>query len=169
MPFSVFPKFRATSAVLSSKVDAVIREMAALLNGGLSADNLDPASAFPLAYFAETKGLYLIRMECIATNDYDLQSEGPAKVLVPVASTLLGWGYYGGVQGTVAILTGPAGEVSRLDAALDSAGRRRAHETLDAPLALAAGNALTLATTDPVFAVRSAFSAVLVLSAVHVG
>jgi hypothetical protein len=169
MPFSVFPKFRATSAVLSSKIDAVIREMAALLNGGLSADNLDPAAAFPLAYFTETKGLYLLRMECLDEIDASNQSEGPAKVLVPVASSLLGWGYYGGTKGTAAILTGPGGVVSSLDAALDSGGRRRAHEMLDAPLALAAGDALTMATTDPVFATKSAFSAVLVLSADHVG
>jgi hypothetical protein len=68
MPFSVFPKFRATSAVLSSKIDAVIREMAALLNGGLGAANVKVGTAFPLASFSESKSVYAMRAALITSG-----------------------------------------------------------------------------------------------------
>jgi hypothetical protein len=90
MPFSVFPKFRATSAVLSSKIDAVIREMAALLNGGLSAANLKPGETFAASAFAEPRSLYTLQCNMIRAVDDDCWIG-----VVPIASRVIAAGLVG--------------------------------------------------------------------------
>lgn len=168
MPLSVFPKFRASSAVLSDKIDAVLRELAALLNGGLSLANVRPGAQFALANFAEPKGLYFLRLECtiasMGGNPVNNQSVGPAKTYVPIASRVLGWGYLSQAAGTYARLSGPGGLISQIDGTADGSGNYSGYANLVAPVALAAGDAISALANG-----SDLFSAVVALDADHQG
>jgi hypothetical protein len=145
MPFSVFPKFRATSAVLSSKIDAVIREIAALLNGGLSIANIKPGTAFPLVAFTESKGAFALR---VANVNVDM-TLGVQFGAIPIACRLIGAGAkaYGtgwfiasvGLQSSAGGYTF-LGSIPLAQANAD--GSFQGVKMFDPPLAIAAGDVL---------------------------
>lgn len=91
MPWTVIPKFHAAAAALTNKVDAVLRELASLLNGGLDSRNMKPGTLFPLASFQEQGALVGYRAALHNSNAYDLNF-GNAP---PVACSIVGVGVSG--------------------------------------------------------------------------
>lgn len=160
----VISKFLSGAAILSEKIDAMLRALAGTLNGGLTVDNLAPGTQFPPAAFAEGKGLYAIRLE-VTRNEFSgvahNNSIGPARAYVPFASTIVGWGYCGPPACTYVALSVDGGEVSRIDAGLNAADGNRAGSAA-ANQAVAAGALLSAAGVD-------IFAAVVFLEAEHQG
>jgi hypothetical protein len=144
MPFSVFPKFRATSAALSSKIDAVIREIAALLNGGLGAANVKAGTAFPLASFAEQKGAFALRLVSLYNIGANIRHE---LGVTPGAGRIIGWSAHVYATGVTEIEVWSATRALKLGVIPLSGhadGTRRGTQMLDAPIAVNADEHLYL-------------------------
>jgi hypothetical protein len=60
VPRLVVPKFLAAAAVVSEKIDAVVRELVAVVNGGLDAANIAPTTRFPKAAFLDPSALFAV-------------------------------------------------------------------------------------------------------------
>ena len=84
------PVFRAGSAILSEKIDQLAEQVAAILNGGLDADNLAAGIQLPLNGFIEGRSLLsldaLLDVVALQTTSYFC--------VVPAGTglRLLGWG-----------------------------------------------------------------------------
>ncbi|HEY6015722.1 MAG TPA: hypothetical protein VIU16_02960 [Gaiellaceae bacterium] len=91
MPLSVFPKFRASSAVLSDKIDAVLRKLAGILNGGISVANLAVGTQFPASAFAEAKGVLAVRL--VSSHVGAVGAIAFASCIPPVDCDIIAWSF----------------------------------------------------------------------------
>jgi hypothetical protein len=84
------PSFRAGAALLSEKIDALAQAAAAILNGGLDADNLAAGLQLPLDYFAEQRGFIILR--AVFNSSGSGESDTQRLAYAPMPLRLVGWG-----------------------------------------------------------------------------
>lgn len=93
MPGLFLPRFRPTDAIDARQIDRCVQELAEVLNGGLTAENLSPSYGLPPAAFTENRGVYSLKA-FVSSAAVDAGNNAISLFgVIPYASAIVGFGF----------------------------------------------------------------------------
>jgi hypothetical protein len=145
MPRLVVPTFLTYAAIVSEKIDAIVRELAAVVNGGLDSANIDPATRFPKAAFLDPGALIAVVASITSSSGGNPQL---TVLRMPVAGKIVAWSLKVAHGSSMTDATLVSNGVN-LDSSGPIAADAEVLRKLNAPVAAAVGHVVKVTTTAP--------------------